>query len=181
MTLIDLKVAMKLNRPYNAIGISANKLGSKVSGSSDINLQCQSIILLRTGDLTRCISSHIRIEKIKTSIFLARMTLGDRENRGLRDRILIVRPRKCPISIESTCSWNVVFKPKWNVLKAVAIWFWYLTYYCVLDLIASSKRTYNFSSDDHLFRTDSNVHGGSYRPERLELKLELFQHESELT
>ena len=66
--LFDLKVAMKLNRPYNAIGISANKLGSKVSSSSDINLQCQSIILLRTGDLTCCISSYIRIEKIKTSI-----------------------------------------------------------------------------------------------------------------
>ena len=99
MTLIDLKVAMKLNRPYNAIGISANKLGSKVSSSSDINLQCQSIILLRTCYLTRCISSHIRIEKNQNldSVFWARMTLGDRENRGLRDRVLIVRPRKCPI------------------------------------------------------------------------------------
>ena len=59
--LFDLKVAMKLNRPYNAIGISANKLGSKVSSSSDINLQCQSIIFLRTGDLTRCVAPYIRI------------------------------------------------------------------------------------------------------------------------
>ena len=85
--LFDLKVAMKLNRPYNAIGISANELGSKVSSSSDINLQCQSIILLRTGDLTCCISSHIRIEKIKTSIpfFELRWSwVTDRESRSQR-------------------------------------------------------------------------------------------------
>ena len=63
MTLFDLKVAMKLNRPYNAIGISANKLGSKVSSSSDINLQRQSVILLRTGYLTRRVASFIRIVK----------------------------------------------------------------------------------------------------------------------
>ena len=65
--LMVIKVLVKLNRPYNAIRVSANKLGSKVSSASDINLQRQSVILLRTCYLTRCISSYIRIQNFLIS------------------------------------------------------------------------------------------------------------------
>ena len=82
MTLFDLEMTMKLNRPYNAIGISANKLGSKVSSSSDINLQCQSVILLRTGDLTCCVASYIRIVKINFIRFLPQSFFGAQMNWG---------------------------------------------------------------------------------------------------
>ena len=62
-----IKLVVKLNRPYNAIRVTANKLSSKVSSTSDINLQRQSVILLRTCYLTRCISSYIRIQNFLIS------------------------------------------------------------------------------------------------------------------
>ena len=65
--IMVIKVLVKLNRPYNAIRVTANKLSSKVSSTSDINLQRQSVILLRTCYLTRCISSYIRIQNFLIS------------------------------------------------------------------------------------------------------------------